>query len=465
MSSRKSESAEGENGPTFLGARAVAIRVVERVLSDAAYANATIDAEVRRNRLSRADASLVTEIVFGTLRGFFALEATVGSLLTRPAANSEGLDPIVRAALLTGLFQLSAHRSPAFATTSETVTAVRTLRGPKLAGLTNAILRSALRHNKHVDAKWIGRQTLPMWLQSVVQDALAPMQSEALLAARDTPHTALRVQAREDIAKLSAELGEDVADTRIEVETGPLSRSLVLRRAGDLRTRASYQRGAFVVQDLGAQALAEMFSNAVNACNPSPDAPLRLLDACAGHGGKSLALLDAHKNAHVVLCDVHGKKKQSFLEESQRLCIADNRYEYELLDLSVGTGSLAKTFDGVLIDAPCTGIGTLHRRPEIALRLKPDDPARMAELQCSIVHNAKTLVKVGGVFAYAVCSVASAEIEWLADELGAQFSRFAAPAKPSDTLTAERDGVVRIGPWNGEGFSDAYQMMVFQRTR
>ena len=134
------------------------------------------------------------------------------------------------------------------------------------------------------------------------------------------------------------------------------------------------------------------------------------------------------------------------------------------LDLTVGTGGLDASFDRVLVDAPCTGLGTVHRRPELLLRLGPEDPARMAALQTRILTTAASLVRPGGLLVYAVCSPTDEEGRDVADALEERVAGLTRlPSSPGDPISADEDGISRIGPW-AEG-ADAYQVVRWTRER
>jgi 16S rRNA (cytosine967-C5)-methyltransferase len=129
----------------------------------------------------------------------------------------------------------------------------------------------------------------------------------------------------------------------------------------------------------------------------------------------------------------------------------------------VGDGGLPRDFDRVLVDAPCTGLGTIRRRPEILLRLGPKDPRRLAELQLRILRNTLRLVRPGGVLVFAVCSGSAEEAVWVTEQLEAKQPgiRRLTDSVPGVSLTPDEDGIFRIGPWLGSGGlpPDVYQVV------
>jgi 16S rRNA (cytosine967-C5)-methyltransferase len=170
---------------------------------------------------------------------------------------------------------------------------------------------------------------------------------------------------------------------------------------GDARTRAGYREGSFVIQEEGAQAIALLLG--VRAGD-------RVLDACAGRGQKTSLLTElVGPEGAVWAADLHPKKLEALKLECQRLLLPSPTCR--AVDLSVGVADLPGDFDRVLVDAPCTGTGTLARRPEIKERLQPQDPDRLADLQVTIIEQAASRLKPGGRLIYAVCSVLPEEAE------------------------------------------------------
>ncbi|MCZ7677352.1 MAG: hypothetical protein M5U28_00650 [Sandaracinaceae bacterium] len=173
-----------------------------------------------------------------------------------------------------------------------------------------------------------------------------------------------------------------------------------------------------------------------------------MADLCAGRGTKALAM--AERGASITAVDLYEQKLERALAEHARLAIAASIATLAV-DLTVGAGGLGPSFDRVLVDAPCTGLGTLHRRPELTLRLAPDDPSRMSDLQSRILATATGLVRQGGTLIHAVCSPTreeGAEVAERVERAHPELERLS--ALEGDPVAADPDGVVRIGPWSGE---------------
>jgi 16S rRNA (cytosine967-C5)-methyltransferase len=162
-----------------------------------------------------------------------------------------------------------------------------------------------------------------------------------------------------------------------------------------------YAEGDFVIQEEGAQLIALSLG-----VKPGE----RVLDACAGRGQKTSLLAEqVGPDGSVCATDLHHRKLEALTEELARLGLSG--VTTETVDWSRGSGDVNELFDAALVDAPCTGTGTLRRRPEILLRLEPDDPLRLAQLSISILRHVAAHVRSGGRVVYAVCSVLPEEGE------------------------------------------------------
>lgn len=427
-------------------ARRVATRVLFRVAEDGAWASLALDAEIARAKLDRRDAALATEIVYGALRVLPRLDAALDAHLARPRK----VDAYLRAALRAGAYQiLHLSRVPPHAAVSDAVSLVKRERGPRLAGVANAVLRKLERPASPAPP---ARMVVPAWIEEAIRRGVGDARAEAFLAARPLPPP-LGLRA---VRSSAAAHVEAIRAARPEAEVGAsvlTERGLFVRGAGDPRALPGWERGELAVQELGSQLVVEL---------TGVQAGERVADLCAGRGTKSLAM--AERGAAITAVDLYEEKLERALAEKERLGI-EAPIATLAVDLSVGAGGLDASFDRVVVDAPCTGLGTVHRRPELALRLRPGDPARMAELQLRILETAVRLVRPGGLLIYAVCSPTRQEGEGVAARLEPAHPELArVPSLPSDPIAADDDGAVRIGPWSGESAApDCYQVIRWRR--
>jgi len=443
----------------MIDARSLAAHVLWRVCTDGAYASRALDAELARARLDPRDAALATEIIYGTLRVLPTLDAAYGAHLRRGA---DALEPLVRAVLRVASYQLlHLERVPPHAVVDAAVGFVVRERGRALAGLVNAVLRKVAAQRPS-QPRPPAALVAPTWLAEALIDALGVTRATSFLAARALPPpTVLRV---EDIApEARASLADALRAARpgLDVREGAVSpRALLVRGAGDPRRLPGHAEGRFTVQEEGAQAV---------GLAAGARAGERVADACAGHGGKTTLFLRAvGASGSVTALDLYEEKLERIDAECRRLRLPVSALSTVAVDLAVGVAGLEGRFDRVVVDAPCTGLGTVHRRPEILLRVGPDDPARLATLQTRILANAATLVRPGGTLVYAVCSPTREEGAGVVAAVTAALSDWALapeslalPGVPPDA-----DGILRIGPWNDPGGHgpDAYQVCSWRRN-
>lgn len=433
-------------------ARLIATRVLYRVEHDGAWAAPSLDAELRRGSVGRADAALATQIVYGTLRVVPDLEAS----LLRHARRSIQVDPWTHAALLGGAYQLLyLERVPPHAVVNDTVELVRSKRGKPIAGFANAILRRLAAERPAVRQP-PPSMTVPAWLRESLSSSIGIERTEELLrVGAEPPSIDLRVRADLDRDAIA----EAIAAARPDASVGPTALSpfgLRLSGAGDPRELPGYADGAFAVQEEGAQLIGLLLG-----AEPGE----RVLDACAGRGGKTAQLLEAvGQDGSVVASDLHEHRLEQISGELTRLKLSADRLQTACVDWTVGRGAVQGEFDRVLVDAPCTGLGTLRRRPEILLRIGPQDAGRMGQTQRRMLEHASRLVRPGGTLLYAVCSPLFEEgpqVIQLADLPGLSLQA----GRPSclKSLNFGPDGRLELGPWvEGAGpWADAYQVTMW----
>jgi 16S rRNA (cytosine967-C5)-methyltransferase len=406
------------------------------------------------------DAALATELVYGALRVLPALDRAIAVYLHRP---EQKLDARLRAALRLGAYQLlHMPRVPLHSAVDESVRLLTAARGPRLSGLANAVLRKLAAECERGTRAPATRMALPDWLEAEARAALGEDRAEVLFTSlAEAPPLCLRV--RGDVAREPLAVELRAARPEASIAAAELSpRGLLVRRAGDPRKLPGYAEGRFAVQEEGAQLVAL-------ALGAQPGE--RIADLCAGHGGKTALLREAvGTGGRVLAVDLDERKLERLQQELERLGVSDGSVEHRSLDLAVGVGGLPPEFDRVLVDAPCTGLGTLRRRPELLLRVEPSDPERMAALQLAIARNAARLLRPSGLLLVAVCSFTRAEGPRLAQRLEAEdatLRRVWEPPPELSFLAADGDGVCRIGPWLGHaerGSPDAYQLIAFRRA-
>ncbi|MGV0792539.1 RsmB/NOP family class I SAM-dependent RNA methyltransferase [Mycolicibacterium sp. XJ1819] len=384
-------------------ARRAAFDVLRAVSERDAYANLALPALLRERGISGRDAAFATELTYGTCRTRGLLDAVIGAAAGRPPAD---IDPVLLDLLRLGAYQLLRTRVEPHAAVSTTVEQAGIEFDSARAGFVNAVLRtiSARDEKSWVDelapdatADPVGHTAFvhahPRWIAQAFADALGARANEldALLASGDQ-RPSVHLAARPGV--LTA---EDLA-AQVDGTVGRYSPYAVYLPGGDPGRLAPVRDGAALVQDEGSQLVALALTRAEL---DGPDGG-RWLDLCAGPGGKT-ALLGALVGDGTVTAVEPAARRADLVEQNTGgLPVQVQRVDGRDPGLSPG-------FDRVLVDAPCTGLGALRRRPEARWRRTPADVPQLTKLQRELLASAIRLTRPGGVVVYATCSPHLAE--------------------------------------------------------
>lgn len=394
-------------------ARNIAAEVLARVERDNAFAAAVLDHELKRAvQLSPRDRALATELLYGTLRLKPLLEKSIEAVTPR---GIQALDPRTRSLLLVAAYQIHYTRIPAFAAVSEAVEAIRTTKGRAVGGFANGALRQLA---QQAEAAPLPRPPLAYkeatapWLRRALERSIGEDATDALLTAGPVPPP-INLRVRNGGAGLEATRDAWIprlreAAPQAKIEAGAHAPGAIrVRAAGDPHQLPGYAEGAWTIQEEGSQLVGLLLG-----VRPGEI----VLDACAGRGNKSSLLAEALESddgralGRLDVADLHGDKLSRLDAEFQRLKLQKgNSYG---VDWAVGAGDVPlNTYDRVLVDAPCSGTGTIRRRPEIQTRRQAADLTELTDAQVKIVTHAADVVRPGGRLLYAVCSVLRDESE------------------------------------------------------
>jgi 16S rRNA (cytosine967-C5)-methyltransferase len=375
--------------------------VLKAVRVDHAYTNLVLPVVLRHHQLSGRDAAFVTELVSGTIRRRGTYDAILAACVDRPLSKVEAK---VLDALRLGVHQLLSMRVPAHAAISTTVDLVRARVGSGASGFANAVLRQVAANDLD---EWIARvapdpvtspvrhaaiaYSHPQWVVEELRNALGWPELHELLAADNEPPR----------VTLVARPGRSTRD-ELPGEPTPWSPYGKVLEGGDPGAIPAVAEGRAGVQDEGSQLVALALAAA-----PLTGDDATWLDLCAGPGGKAalLAALASGRGARLVAGERLPHRAKLV---ARSLAGADGALGIVAAD---GTKPPWRhgAFDRVLVDAPCTGLGALRRRPEARWRRKPDDLLSLVLLQRALVGSALDLVRPGGVVLYATCSPVLAE--------------------------------------------------------
>jgi 16S rRNA (cytosine967-C5)-methyltransferase len=409
-------------------ARAVALVALERI-ENGAYSNLVLPPLLRGSGLDSRDRAFATDLVYGTVRRRRALDFL---LTPRSSQALARLEPVVRAGLRMGTYQL-VDGVPAHAAVGETVTAVAGI-APAARGYVNGVLRAVARagppwpwpEGDGVDELGV-RYSQPDWIVAMLLTQFGVATAHAVMATADrAPAVTLRVNPKRSTPEL---VEAELMKSGVRVERGRLvPDALVATGLGDVGAVAAVADGRATPQDQTSQAIAHLVAAQLVAAGAGPGA--RVLDVAAAPGGKATAIAEVTDDVLVVAGDVNPSRVARVGMAAARLALSE-------VALVVADGRCLPlrpaSFDAVLLDAPCTGLGVLRRRPDARWRLDPAAVESLAALQRELLAAAATVVRPGGVLVYAVCTFSDAETldvdAWAAQHLG-DFRALAPPGPP-----------------------------------
>lgn len=383
--------------------RWLAMVTLDRVIGQAAYSNLQLNNTISHHRLSEVDKRLLTKIVYGTLQHKLTLDYRLAPFLTH-----KKLANWVHVLLLEAAYQLDyLERVPDFAVVNETVEIAKVHGNPGIRKLVTAVLHNYLRHprrelNKIQDPllRLSVGSSVPRWLVGQLAQDYGLEQTEAILTSINEPaHLSLRVnQVKGSVAEVVGQL----ANEGVKVHRSPLAPAGLVVDSGNVINSPAFKNGLVTIQDESAQLAVDSMNLAAN---------FKVLDACAAPGGKTVQIAGQLNRGKVVALDLHANKVRLIQQNAARLGVGD-RVDALALDVrKVGDRFADEEFDAILVDAPCSGIGLLRKKPEIRYEKSAEDSEHLHKIQLAILNAVATKVKKGGIITYSTCTLLKTENE------------------------------------------------------
>ncbi|WP_328804015.1 16S rRNA (cytosine(967)-C(5))-methyltransferase RsmB [Paenibacillus glycinis] len=442
-------------------AREVALDTLVRVMEAGAYSNLQLNRALQDAGLSKADAGLATELVYGTIQHQRLLDDRLNALITKGFAK---LTPWVLALLRMSAYQLLLlDRIPPHAAVNEAVVIAKRRGHSGISGMVNGVLRNMERSLDELrqpieladPVRRIGiAHSYPDWLVRRWIDGYGEEIAERICASgNERPHASLRINplklSREKALELLAASGFEAEPSELAAE------GVVVSGGGNLAQSDGYRDGWWTLQDESSMLVAD-------AC--APEAGMNVLDCCAAPGGKATQLAELMEDrGQVVANDIHPHKQQLIDEHAARLGLSS------VLTVVGDAGKLTErfapgSFDLVLLDAPCSGFGVIRRKPEIKWTKSEADVAAIASLQAELLDEAAKLVRPGGTLVYSTCTIEQEEnekqvLKFLSRhesyELDAEWpARVLHPLRTNGIIGDEFEGMVQLLPqhFGSDGF-------------
>lgn len=412
-------------------ARSVALRILQEVFDKGAYSNIALKKELQSSDLSDADKHLATELVYGTV----ARKITLEWYLAHEIPDRDKLDSWVYYLLMLSLYQLLyLDKIPSHAVVHEAVNLAK--RGRGTDKFVNAILRSILakplpdiasikRKNKRLSIQY----SVPVWLVKTLIDEYKEERAEAILASLFFRNKAsVRVT---DINRV-----EDLA-RELEATPSKLSPVGLVKPSGHFAGTKAFQEGLLTIQDETSQLVAPTLQI---------EGWEEILDACAAPGGKTTHMASYLTSGQITALDLYDHKLALIEENAKRLGVSEKIITRKLDATEVAETFGPDRFDKILVDAPCSGIGLIRRKPDIKYNKEAADFASLQQIQLAILDSVCQTIKKGGIITYSTCTIVSKENQEVIQrflELHPNFEQVALTHECTDIV---QDGCLLITP-------------------
>ncbi|MFB4162613.1 16S rRNA (cytosine(967)-C(5))-methyltransferase RsmB [Alteribacillus sp. JSM 102045] len=388
----------------FSNVREKAMDLLQRIEKEGAYSHLLLNHVLSQEEVSKKDEPLLTELVYGTIKRKNTLDYYLTPFIKKGLSS---LDPWVLQLLRLSVYQMVyLDRVPERAAIHEAVNIAKKRGHKGISGMINGVLRSIQRKGLPRTDKLTGIKKFavetshPEWLLEDWIDSYGEEKTRAMaLTNLEPPPLTVRVN-------LSKSTKEEVRNRLLEegcqIKEGALSPDALIIASGHVINTETYKKGYVTIQDESSMLVARLL-------DPAPG--MNVLDACAAPGGKTTHLAERMENKGTVKAfDLHKKKVKLIEEQAERLGISI--IEANALDARELTAQVEKEqFDRVLVDAPCSGLGVIRRKPELKWQKQRADLERFPAIQAEILAEASKMVKPGGQLVYSTCTVRREENE------------------------------------------------------
>ncbi|GAJ25277.1 ribosomal RNA small subunit methyltransferase B [Liquorilactobacillus sucicola DSM 21376 = JCM 15457] len=382
--------------------RFLAVELLTRIEQEGAYSNIVLDQTIKRNTLSKRDAHLLTNIVYGVLQNRLLLEYWLEPFTKK----NKKITPWVKQLLLSALYQMKfLDKIPNHAILNESIEIAKRKGHDGIrkfvTGILHAILRQGVRDINEVSSdivKMSLRDSVPEWLvKKLIKQNGTAKTTSILQSINQQPHQTVRINFSSTSKK---EVMAALQKEKVEYEESLVTPSSLIITKGFIPESESYQQGDLIVQDESATLVVESMG-----VQPQDT----ILDACAAPGGKTVHIAEKLDSGKVTALDIHKHKVKLIIDNASRCGVAD-KVNAMVMDARKSDEFFApKTFDKVLVDAPCSGLGLLRRKPEIRYQKHEQDLLNLQRVQLEILNKVAGLVKVGGILTYSTCSIMNEE--------------------------------------------------------
>ncbi|MEX2460931.1 MAG: 16S rRNA (cytosine(967)-C(5))-methyltransferase RsmB [Paenibacillaceae bacterium] len=443
------------NNKNPLSAREVALEILTRVEQDKSYSNLLLNQMLQKHSLERVDAGLVTEIVYGTIQHLNTIDYYLNRFV---AKGVQKLEPWVRALLRLSLYQVVyLERIPPHAIVNEAVNLAKKKGHQGISGMINGVMRNVIRQKEQLaipsDLPFVERIALqyshPKWMVARWMKQFGEETTVRICEANNTsPKTSARVNT---MKHTQAEMLAILQQESVEAKPSELApNGIIVEQGGNLAYTRWFIDGSITIQDESSMLVAE-------AVDPQPG--MRVLDCCAAPGGKTTHLAEKMQDTgSVIASDIHEHKIALIRDQANRLKLRSIETVFcDALDLSKHYP--AESFDCILLDAPCSGLGVIRRKPDLKWSKQELEISAITLVQNQLLNAVHVLLKPGGVLVYSTCTMEYTENQGMIAQFLQQHPQFTLETFPSKQLReihpkSSTAGMLQILPdqYGSDGF-------------
>jgi 16S rRNA (cytosine967-C5)-methyltransferase len=390
-----------------LSAREAALEVLIRVEQDQAFSNLLLNQVLQANPMDRPDAALATELVYGTIQRLNTIDYYLKGFVSKGLAK---LEPWVRSLLRLSVYQLQyLDRIPAHAAVNEAVAIAKRRGHQGISGMVNAVLRNIVRKKEELsipaELDFVQRIALthshPEWMVARWLEQYGPEAAEKICQANnEPPKVSVRVNT---ILAERGRLIDEMHSMGIDARPSTLSQDgIIVTGAGNMAHTSWFRDGLISIQDESSMLVAQMVA---------PEPGMQVLDCCAAPGGKTAHIAEKMRDqGRIWAADLHEHKRKLIEDQADRLkleCIETITEDARRL----AERFPPESFDRILLDAPCSGLGVIRRKPDLKWVKQYADIEGISALQQELLQSVCSLLKPGGVLVYSTCTIEQNENE------------------------------------------------------
>lgn len=401
--------------------RYLAVELLTRINQQGTYSNLGINQVIKKHQLDEKNAHFFTNLVYGTLQHRLTLEYWLQPFIKQP----QKVAPWVHELLLLSLYQMQYLTAvPEWAIFNEAIDIAKVKGHAGTRRFVTAVLRSiqrqgvrAVKEIKDATKRLSIETSTPLWLVKELTAELGLKKTAAILATTNEPSkNSIRFNMSQPTEDKLTQTIKDLRAEGLEVKKSQVAFRAGTVTAGFAPTSPAYQRGELSVQDESAML-------AVESMQIKPGD--QVLDACAAPGGKTTQIaIELNESGRVTALDIHAHKVKLIEANAKRIGVADYVQTQQLDAREVAKKFAAASFDKILVDAPCSGLGLLRRKPEIKYDKRLADSQKLQQIQLAILNAVAPTLKEGGQLTYSTCTILQGENQDVVDHFLAQHSEF-----------------------------------------